>query len=514
VAHSRSQAVGDRRCEPVPIITQTKESFVKVGIRRSIFALVIAGGAAGPMDVQAQAGDEWAVSSWGGTLMAGAQEIPMVFHVTRAEDGSLTGTLDVQGVSLPLTTVTATESLLTMTFPVPGGGTYEGPADASGDALEGTFTQAGQSFPMKLERTEGGAPAPPLRPQEPKEPFPYAIEDVTFANSEAGITLAGTVTMPAGDGPFPAAILVSGSGPQDRDETLLGHKPFLVLADHLTRQGIAVLRYDDRGVADSEGDFGAATSEDFASDALAAVQYLAAQPKVASAEVGIIGHSEGGLVGPMAATRSSTVGFVVMLAGPGVTGLEILIEQGRLINDAAGAAPEVTALNARIQESLAAIIASEPDAEVAAPLMKTAMRAEFDGISPELRAAAGDAFSDAVIDQTVQQLNTPWFRFFFDYDPRPALESMTVPVLSLIGEKDLQVPHKQNIPEIEAAFSRSAHSDATVLMLPGLNHLFQQAETGSPSEYQNIEQTFSPEALEVVSSWIRERFNGHTISDR
>ena len=495
-------------------LLQIKESFVRLSIRRSILALAIAAGAATPVAIQAQATDDWAVSSWGGMLMAGAQEILMVFHVTRDEDGSLTGTLDVQGVSMPLTTVNAEGSTLTMTFPVPGGGTYVGPTDNSGDALEGTFTQAGQSFPMKLERTEGGAPGPPLRPQEPKGPFPYDVEDVTFANDEAGITLAGTITMPEGEGPFPGAILVSGSGPQDRDETLLGHRPFWVLADHLARQGVAVLRYDDRGIAESEGDFATATSRDFASDALAAVQALAAQPNVAPAEVGIIGHSEGGLVGPMAASQSNSVGFVVMLAGPGVTGLEILTEQGRLINEAAGASSEVTAMNTRIQNALAEIVRDEADPDVAAPLMKAAMQAEFDGLSAELKAAAGEGLSESVIDQTIQQLNTPWFRFFLEYDPRPALESMTAPVLSLIGGKDLQVPYQQNMPEIEAAFSRSGHPDATVRMLPGLNHLFQESETGSPSEYQNIEQTFSPEALDIVSSWIRERFSGTSISDR
>jgi pimeloyl-ACP methyl ester carboxylesterase len=203
-----------------------------------------------------------------------------------------------------------------------------------------------------------------------------------------------------------------------------------------------------------------------------------------------------------------------MLAGPGVTGLEILTEQGRLINEAAGASSEVTAMNTRIQNALAEIVRDEADPDVAAPLMKAAMQAEFDGLSAELKAAAGEGLSESVIDQTIQQLNTPWFRFFFEYDPRPALESMTAPVLSLIGGKDLQVPYQQNMPEIEAAFSRSGHPDATVRMLPGLNHLFQESETGSPSEYQNIEQTFSPEALDIVSSWIRERFSGTSISDR
>jgi pimeloyl-ACP methyl ester carboxylesterase len=284
----------------------------------------------------------------------------------------------------------------------------------------------------------------------------------------------------------------------------LGHKPFWVLADHLTRQGIAVLRYDDRGVGASGGVFATATSEDFASDALAALAHLASDPRVDGSRVGIVGHSEGGLVGPMAAGLSPEVDFVVMLAGPGVTGIEILVEQGRLINEAAGVPDEITAFNGRIQRRLAAITAADADPTTAAAAMRDAMREEVDGLSGANRALVEASLTDQAIEQSVAQMNSPWFRFFVHYDPAPALERVSVPVLALFGEKDLQVPPLQSAEAVENGLS--GNPDATVEVLPGLNHLFQEAPTGAPSEYQNIEQTMSPAALSAVSDWILARF--------
>ncbi len=375
----------------------------------------------------------------------------------------------------------------------------------SGEDIVGTFSQGPASFPMELSRSAEESVLL-VRPQEPKPPFPYLTREVTFPNREAGIELAGTLTLPEGAGPFPAVVLVSGSGPQDRNETLLGHKPFLVLADHLARNGVAALRFDDRGVGESTGDFAAATSEDFATDALAAVAYLREQPEVGRGRVGIVGHSEGGLIAPMAANRSDDVAFIIMLAGPGVPGIDILVAQGVLINRVGGASEHIIELNTRIQTGLADIVAAEPDPDVADPLMRSFMRELIDMLPDDVREAAGAALSDETIDQTVKQLNSPWFRFFLHYDPRPVLEHVEVPVLALFGGKDLQVPAELNVPEIEAAFARAGNDDATVRTLPGLNHLFQEADTGSPAEYAQIEQTLSPVLLDAVSTWILERF--------
>lgn len=485
-------------------IRQTEDSMkmrVMMASSLAVASLVLG---AGPATAQS---DHPAVGRWSGTLVAGPQQLEIVYHVSEADDGSLTGTMDVptQGATgIPLTTVTFEGGTLNMTFAVPGGGAYEGTLDESGDALTGTFTQAGQSFPMNLERQEGAAPALE-RPQEPTAPFPYDVEEVSFTGGGEGeFALAGTLTLPRGEGPFPAAVLVSGSGPQDRDETLLGHKPFLVLADHLTRQGIAVLRYDDRGVAASGGDFASATTADFADDALAAIEFLSDDARIDADAIGIVGHSEGGVVGPLAASRSAQVDYVVMLAGPGVPGIDVLVEQGRLINEAAGVPPGITEFNGRIQTRMADVARTVDDLEAAAEQMRAVMREEVAALEPDLRELVEGSLTDDAIEQNVSQMNSPWFRFFLHHDPRPALEAVTVPVLALFGERDLQVPPQQSAQAVEDALGGNA--DAVIQVLPGLNHLFQEAETGSPSEYQQIEQTMSPAALDRVGAWIVERF--------
>ena len=447
------------------------------------------------------------IGTWEGSLEAGGAQLRIVFNIERGDDGSLSGTMDSpdQGrFGIPLSSVTLDGS--DVTFGVAAvGGEYTGRLLEAGDDISGTWSQGPNNLPLDLAKAEGPAARPP-RPQEPKPPFPYDMIDVTFANAEAGIELEGTLTTPRGAGPFPGVVLVSGSGPQDRDESLLGHKPFLVLADHLTRNGIAVLRFDDRGVGESAGDVATATSDDFTSDALAAVSFLRRQESVAARRVGIAGHSEGGLIAPIAADRSDEVSYIVMLAGPGVPGIDILIAQGELINRAGGAPEEVIELNQRIQAGLADIVAEESDREAAAQKMKSFIEREVATLSEQMRASAAAGLSEEAISRTVAQFNSPWFRFFLHHDPRPALERLDVPVLSLIGEKDPQVPHGLNNPEIEAAFERGGNPDATVRMLPGLNHLFQEAETGSPAEYQQIEETMNTAALEAVSAWILERF--------
>lgn len=485
--------------------------------RTTKLLLALAVGLSTPVQAQAQE-NEAVIGSWEGKLdVGGGNQLTLRFNVALDEDGALTGTMDSpdQGANgLPLTSASFEDGVLTLVAGgVPGSPTVTGALSENGTTFSATFSQGGGSIPLELVKLDG-PPPPPSRPQEPKPPYPYQVEDVTFPNESADIRLAGTITFPEGAGPFPGVVLVSGSGPQDRDEALMGHKPFHVLADHLTRQGIAVLRFDDRGVGDSEGEFSTATSEDFATDAIAAASYLVSRPEVADERVGVAGHSEGGLIAPMALGLSDEIAYIVLLAGPGVSGQDILREQQKLIATAAGADPQVIDLNARVLDAAAKVIADESDPDVAEPIIREAIRAEIDKLSPEFRAAAGDALGETLVDQTVKQMNSVWFRFFLGYDPRPALEAVTVPVLALFGEKDLQVPPSQSAPEMEAAFERSGHSDATVLVLPGLNHLFQEAETGEMTEYAQIEQTMSPAALQAISSWIQERFGPDAIREQ
>jgi fermentation-respiration switch protein FrsA (DUF1100 family) len=357
-----------------------------------------------------------------------------------------------------------------------------------------------------MERTEEDI-EPTARPQEPERPFPYDEEEVRYSNPDGGHELAGTLTLPRGGGPHSAVVLVSGSGPQDRNETVMGHRPFLVLSDHLTRQGIAVLRFDDRGVSESGGDFGSATSEDFASDVLAGVTYLIGREDIDVGKIGVIGHSEGGLIAPIVAAKSTSVAFIVMMAGPGVNGEEIIMEQGMLIARAGGATEEAVQRNRELQESLFAIVKEESNRETASARLAEAMKASMSGMSEEERAAAGltGDTEETVIRTQVNQVNSPWFRFFLSYDPVPVLRQVSVPVLAVNGELDLQVPPYQNLPVIERALAEGGNSDVTTLELPGLNHLFQTCTTGSPSEYAGIEETISPTALATISDWILER---------
>jgi len=452
--------------------------------------------------------NEQLIGSWrGGLEVGGGTTLTLSFNITQDDAGTLTGTMDSpdQGaVGIPLSSVSFEGNHVNFSIQSIQG-IYTGSLSDAGDQITGTWSQGPASLPLSL--VKGDALPPPERPQEPKPPYPYSTEEVTFTNAEAGIDLAGTLTIPDGIGPFPGVVLVSGSGPQDRDESLMGHKPFWVLADHLSREGIAVLRFDDRGVGSSGGEFGTATSEDFTTDALAGVIYLEGQDRIAANRVGIVGHSEGGIIAPLAASRSERVAYIVMLAGPGVPGIDILVAQGELINRAGGAPEVIIEMNSRVQRSLADIVKREPDPEVAGPLMRAIMRDELENLPSDIKEALPESqVGDVAINTTVNQINSPWFRFFLHHDPRPVLERVSVPVLAIFGEKDLQVPHELNVPEIEAAFQRGNNGDTTVRVLPGLNHLFQQAESGSPSEYQQIEETFNQSALELVSSWILERF--------
>ena len=370
------------------------------------------------------------------------------------------------------------------------------------DTLRGVWTQGPGTLPLTMVRGADEAMVV-RRPQNPRGPLPYRGEEVTV-ESVPGVRLAGTLTLPAGDGPHPAVLLVSGSGPQDRDETLLGHKPFLVLSDHLTRRGIAVLRLDDRGTARSTGSFAAATSEDFAQDAAAAVRWLRERPEIADDRVGIVGHSEGGLIAPLVASRDLRVAFVVLLAGPGTPSAELLVQQGALISRAGGDPEREIERTMALQREMFAAIAQTADSAALRDTLHAIGRRFQATLTPEERASP-DA-SDATMAAAINTMVSPWYRWFLRYDPAPALRATRVPVLALNGALDLQVPADENLAGIAQALRAAGNGDVTTEKLPGLNHLFQTARTGAPSEYNEIEETMAPAVLERVSGWILERF--------
>ncbi|MDX1996646.1 MAG: alpha/beta fold hydrolase [Thermoanaerobaculia bacterium] len=425
---------------------------------------------------------------------------PLVFKVDFVETaGVVTGTLDIpiQGLKAhPLGEISLDPTKVRFKLMgIPGDPTFEGRLGEDGQ-LRGYLQQGGMAFPFRLGRE---AVAGPARPQEPKPPFPYMERDWRVTSGEA--TLAGTLTLPPGDGPFPAVVLISGSGAQDRDETLMGHRPFAVWADHLTRAGIAVLRLDDRGVGGSTGGpVDAHTTETFAGDALAAVSSLHAEPKIDAKRIGLVGHSEGGVVAPLAASRSQDVAFVVLLAGTGVTGEEIVGLQIAKLATAAGVPAATAELQAAgFRRVLAKVVAGAPEVEIRAGL-----RAAFE--QQWAPAKLSEERMEESIRAALGVYRTPWFRFFLAHDPRPALRQLKVPVLALNGELDAQVDADQNLPEIEKALREAANPDVTLRRLPGLNHLFQTAKTGALTEYAQIEETVAPEVLELVTEWIRVRF--------
>lgn len=356
----------------------------------------------------------------------------------------------------------------------------------------GTWSQNGQAVPLRLERTDA-VTIKPKRPQleaiAARQPT-YASVEVSFANPAGGHVLAGSLTVPQGKGPFPAVVLVHGSGPHDRDQTILEHKQLLVLADHLSRQGIAVLRYDKRGVGKSGGVYALATTQDFAGDAAAAVSFLRGRPDVDAKRIGMLGHSEGGMIAPMVAARDPGLAFVVMLAGPGVRGELLMVEQIALGTRAAGMPDEAVARERELNRAVFAAIVAEPQPELAGDKARRMMEeAERKGILPAGTAAA-----------RAKLFASPWFHAFLRHEPGPVLQSVRQPILVLNGERDLQVPAGMNLGAIRTALK--AHPHAVVKELPALNHLFQTARTGAGSEYAEIEESVAPLALDTVSDWI------------
>lgn len=434
---------------------------------------------------------------WLSTIQAGPTTLRLGLHVTREPNG-LSGKLDSidQGAfGLPLSSISEHAGKVKFELKTLGI-SFEGALD--NDALSGQWRQGGFVAPLVFKRVEKLPEI--VRPQEPKKPYPYSEEEVSYVNAKAGIRFAGTLTLPSGAGPHPAALLITGSGPQDRNESIAGHKPFLVLADYLTRRGIAVLRVDDRGVGGSGGKPDEGTTEDFAGDALAGVAYLKSRKEIDARRIGLVGHSEGGLVAPLAAAQSPDVAFIVLMAGPGVVGEKILEAQGELILRAMGVPQEIAARNRQLQRLTFDVLKQEKDNAAAQRKIREGAAKMKAGLSADQQKGM-----DALIARMESQLkfvSSAWFRAFLSYDPRPALMKVKAPVLAASGERDLQVPPQQNLPAIAEALEAGGNRDYTLVKLPGLNHLFQTSQNGSPVEYPQIEETIAPAALQVVGDWI------------
>ena len=429
---------------------------------------------------------------WQGILDTHGMHFRLQLHISHDAQGQLIATLDSidQGINgFPAANVTEKESAIHFDLSAVHG-VYDGTLNAAKNVISGTLQQSGSTSVINFKRSDQ---IPELRrPQTPVKPYPYKEIELTFANAPAGISLSGTLTLPRGPGPFSAAILLVGSGPLGRDEADSGHRPFLILADHLTRKGIAVLRYDKRGIGKSGGDYDNSTTADFASDTEAALVFLKSRKEIDARKIGIIGHSEGGVIAPMIASRSSDVAWIVLLAGPATKGAETLLLQSDLIARAAGMTDEQVAKSLDFDRQAYMLVRQEKDRAVLENKLDDLIKV----------SGLGPAMPSAVLQRQIHWTSSPWFHYFLDYDPAPALQETKCPVLALSGEKDLQVPPKENLPLLKKALEDGGNKDFQVVELPGLNHAFQHCYMGVPAESRAIEETFAPEALSAISSWI------------
>ncbi len=440
---------------------------------------------------------------WEGTTEILGLNLPMAVEFSQGSEGAVVAHIDIQGAKgIPLTQVRFEEGQVHFELNAgPGLAVWEGRLKEG--SIQGRFTQGGASGEFSLTRPK--AESEKDEPAEDQAPKPFLEEEVTFENGE--ITLAGTLTLPLASGPHPAAVMITGSGPQNRDEEIFGFRPFRHIAEHLSAQGVAVLRYDDRGVGGSSGNTQQSTSADFAADVQAAVRLLAGRNDIDSSAIGLIGHSEGGIVAPLAASGASEIAFLVLLAGTALPGDQILLAQGERIVRANGASEEMIAVNRQTQLEIFQAVRTGKGWEEVEQSLRLTLRKGLENMPPQAPSQIADVekYLDTAVNGQLAFSRSPWFKHFIDFDPAAVLAKVRSPVLALFGELDLQVPAEINIPPLKAALRSAGNSDFTVKTLPGANHLFQKAVTGNPNEYPQLKKEFIDGFLEELSSWILSR---------
>jgi pimeloyl-ACP methyl ester carboxylesterase len=450
-------------------------------------------------NANAQKGKGKLIEFWKGTLDYDGTDLEMGLKVFRMQDGTLTAKFSSysQGaIDLPVE-FEKNGNDYKMNFPA-AQLKYTGALDESKQKLLGSIKQRGREDELNFTMADFDGDLKLNRPQTPKAPLPYDSEDVRYKNDQQSIELAGTLTLPRGKGPFPVAITISGSGGADRDESHFGHKPFLVIADHLARKGVAVLRFDDRGIGQSTGDRAGATSADFATDVEAGIEFLKQHPKIDQNKIGMIGHSEGGLIAPLIAESRDDVHFIVLLAGTGVDGGVILKSQSTAMMAAAGESNEKLDANRNAHDAILSVVAKNPNAsdEDIETASESYMQSLPDDSSRKL--------NEPSVKQLVDIMKSPWVRYFVNHNPAKTLAKVNCHVLAMNGEKDLQVLCDLNLKPIEAALRKGSPASFKVVRLENTNHMFQETDgSGAPDEYGKIEQTFSPKALSIMSRWIK-----------
>lgn len=433
------------------------------------------------------------LGDWYGHLDIMGQQLSIVFHIKK--DSIYLDSPDQKAFNIPMDTISISEnSLYFKSYSMMA--SYDGEFRENPDTLIGTFKQGGMDLTLNMSRFKIEKEVR-LRPQDPNPPFDYKVKDITFRNKKAKINLAGTLTIPMDCDECPVVVMITGSGPQDRNEELVGHKPFWVIADHLANNGIACLRYDDRGIAESEGNFHEATSFDFAKDAGAAVDYL--KKMKTFSKIGLMGHSEGGLIAPMVATDNKNVDFAVLLAGTGVPGKDIVSHQQKLIGSSTNDDPVLLEKHVETMKKLNNIVIQEKDLEVAINKIHSYIDTIYREFNDDEKEYFGPKMQYKM--QMSATLGSPWWKNFLVIDPADYLSQLKIPVLALFGDKDLQVDPAQNAGPMEKALSQST-SSYEIKVFKNKNHLFQNTETGRIEEYGKIEETISEDVLEFFTLWI------------
>ncbi|GAB3654334.1 alpha/beta fold hydrolase [Echinicola sediminis] len=436
--------------------------------------------------------------SWKGELKVMAQTLPLIFHFNPA-DGGWEGSMDspAQGAKgIQMNKVLFANSKVELgieQYLI----SYQG--ELKNDTIKGVFTQGQMDFPLILIKMVEEELSVKPKPQEPQEPYGYEVMQTSFSNLKSGISLKGTLTKPKGNGPFPAVVLVNGSGQQNRDAEIFGHKPFLVLADYLTQNGIAVLRYDERGVGASEGEFESATSFDFKQDASVAIEHLRKFPFVNQLKIGVIGHSEGGMIAWIMGAEDRGLNFIISLAGPVVPIPDLMMQQTQDVLRSNGASEELVAEQQKINQLIYTVFNETEDFDQLEENLSMALKRYWFN-----EYGADSVNNDQLqrLEEAYSKLITPWYHTFMRFDPKPYIQRTTIPALALFAENDVQVNGPVNREALEDIIQEEGQENIRLKVYPGLNHLFQQSETGGISEYALLEETFSEEVMQEMVEWI------------
>jgi len=438
---------------------------------------------------------QYIIGNWTGTINAGVSKFTFVFKLWIDDYKVLKVTLDSPEQDLkniPVNEIIIKDDSLKLDIRSIQR-RYYAVMNKNDLVINGLYIRNGQiNFPLLLKKVESEVIL--KRPQMPKKPYPYKEEEISFINENDGTRLAGTLTIPDGTAPFPSVILISGSGAQDRDESFFGHKTFLVIADYLTRNGVAVLRFDDRGVGGSSGDHLQATSKTNSEDVIYATGFLRSRNDINKRNVGLIGHSEGGLIASIVASKCPNIAYIILLGAPGTSIEENLYQQNEMIRMAEGESSNMIGLYNSLQKQIFSIIKEEANDSVAAVKLRSAYTMNrYQLLSPEQKKD---------IDTRIKDLLTPYFKDIIKCDPSPFLQNVKCPVLAITGEKDLQASPTINLAAMDEAFKSGGNKNYKLIELPRINHMMQTCKKGTISEYANIEETISPLVLNTISEWI------------